>query len=292
MTLLLQTIANGVLIGGLYVGIAIGFALAFGVLDVVDFAVGEWVMLGGFLGFYLWQWLGVDPFFLLPVAFLVFGVAGYLLAPLIYRVRSGSYARPALMALAFTFGISLIMRGSTLTLLGFNTRTVTTQVGQQTFMLGQIALPGLRVVAFAFALLVIAAFLIFLYRTRLGLAIRAVAQNRQTAGLMGIDVKRVSAIVYALYAALTGMVGVLMAAIYSVNAEVGIRYTLFAFFVVVLAGLGSIGGVLAAGLFLGILEALSAVYVGGSYTYLIVFGVLYLVLVVSPRGLLRRGAHV
>src|SRR5690606_38681733 len=100
MTLLLQTIANGLLIGGLYVGIAIGFSLAFGVLDVVDFAVGEWVMLGGFLGFYLWRAFGVDPFLLLPIAFLVFGAAGFLLAPLIYRVRSGGYARPALMALA------------------------------------------------------------------------------------------------------------------------------------------------------------------------------------------------
>lgn len=290
MTLLLQTLANGVLIGGLYVALAIGFALAFGVLDVVDFAVGEWVMLGGFVGYYLQRAFGVDPFLLLPIAFLVFGGFGYLLAPLIYRVRSGGYARPALMALAFTFGISSILRGSTLTLLGFNTRTVTTEVGRGTLMLGPIALPGLRAVAFLIALVLVGAFLIFLYRTRLGLAIRAVAQNKQTAGLMGIDVKRVSAFVYALYAALTGMVGVLMAAIYSVNAEVGIRYTLFAFFVVVLAGLGSILGVLVAGIFLGVLEALSAVYVGGSYTYLIVFGVLYLVLVISPQGLLRRGA--
>ncbi|MBX6341226.1 MAG: branched-chain amino acid ABC transporter permease, partial [Thermomicrobiaceae bacterium] len=287
MTLLAQTIANGLLIGGLYVALSIGFALAFGVLDVIDFAVGEWVMLGGFAGYFLWKWAGVDPFVLLPVVFVVFGAAGYLGAPRHKPVGCDIYARPALMALAFTFGIALIMRGGALTLWGFNTRSIAAGLGGLSVQFGPVSLPGLRLVSFAFALIAVALFLLVLYRTRFGLAVRAVAQNKQYASLMGVDVERVSAHVYALYAALTGMVGVLMAAIYSVTPEVGIRYTLFAFFVVVLAGLGSITGVLVAGLFLGLLEALVAVYVGGNYTFLVVFAVLYLVLVVSPQGIHR-----
>lgn len=106
---------------------------------------------------------------------------------------------------------------------------------------------------------------------------------------MGVDVKRISSLVYALYAGLTAMAGVLIGAIYSITAQVGPQYTLLAFFVVVLAGLGSVGGVLIAGLFLGILQALVTVYVGADYTLAVVFVVLFAVLLVSPRGLLRRG---
>jgi branched-chain amino acid transport system permease protein len=249
-------------------------------------------MLGGFAGYWLWVWLGVDPFLLLPVVLVVFAGAGYLLAPLLYRVRTSRYARPALMALAFTFGVATFMRGAALTAWGYNTRSVETVLGGQSLPLGPLSLPTLRVAAFVFALAATIGFMLFLYRTRLGLAIRATAQNKEHAGLMGVNVRRISALVYALYAGLTGLVGVLMAAIYSVTPEVGVRYTLFAFFVVVLAGLGSLPGVFVAGLFLGLLEALVAVYVGGNYTFLAVFATLYLVLLVSPTGILRRGATV
>jgi branched-chain amino acid transport system permease protein len=106
---------------------------------------------------------------------------------------------------------------------------------------------------------------------------------------MGVDVKRLSSLVYALYAGLTAMAGVLIGAIYSMTAQIGPQYTLLAFFVVVLAGLGSVEGVLVAGLFLGILQSLVAVYVGADYTLGVVFLVLFAVLIISPRGLLRRG---
>jgi branched-chain amino acid transport system permease protein len=131
--------------------------------------------------------------------------------------------------------------------------------------------------------------MLFLYRTRTGLAARAVAQHKENAGLMGVNVKRISSLVYAMYAGLTAMSGVLIGGIYSITAQDGPQYTLLDFFVVVLAGLGSIGGVLVAGLLLGILQALVTVYVSADYTLAIVFGVLFLTLVISPRGLLRRG---
>jgi branched-chain amino acid transport system permease protein len=106
---------------------------------------------------------------------------------------------------------------------------------------------------------------------------------------MGVDVKRLSANVYGLYAGLTGMAGVLMGAIYSVNPEIGLRYTLFAFFVAVLAGLGSVGGALIAALLLGVIEAFVSTYVGSSYSLLAIFTTLFLVLLISPKGILRRG---
>ena len=292
MQLLFQTLVNGLLVGGLYVTISIGFSLAFGVLDVVDFAVGEWVMLGAFAGVGATAWFGIDPFAALPVVFAVFAATGWLLAPLIYRVRTSRYARPALMALAFTFGIATLARGTTLTAVGFDPRTVHTDFATGTLSVVGLNVPWLRLTGFLFAVIATGLFIAFLYFTRTGLAVRATAQNKENAGLMGVNVKRISALVYSAYVGLTGMAGVLIGAIYAVTAQVGPQYALLAFFVVVLAGLGSVLGVLVAGLFLGVLQAIVTVYIGASYTLAIVFGVLFLTLLVSPRGILRRGIAV
>jgi branched-chain amino acid transport system permease protein len=292
MHLLIQTIVNGLLVGGLYVTISVGFSLAFGVLDVVDFAVGEWVMLGAFMGVAARSWFGVDPIAFLPAVFVIFAIVGALIAPLIYRVRSSHYARPALMALAFTFGMATLARGTMLTAVGFNPRSVDTNIVSGTAVVGGIQLPWLRLVGFMFAIVATALFIAFLFLTRTGLAVRATAQNKQYAGLMGVNVKRISTLVYAMYAGLTAMAGVIIGAIYAITAQSGPQYTLLAFFVVVLAGLGSIGGVLAAGLFLGILQAIVTVYIGADYTLAVVFGVLFAVLLVSPKGLLGRGMPV
>src|SRR5690606_33587100 len=153
-----------------------------------------------------------------------------------------------------------------------------TALSGESLMIGSVAVPLLRVVAFAFACAVAAALFLILYRTRYGLAIRATAENRHNAALMGVDVQRLSANVYGLYAGVTGMAGVLMAAIYSVNPETGLRYTLFAFFVAVLAGLGSVGGAILAALLFGVMESVVATYVGSSYSHLAIFATLYLVL--------------
>ena len=312
MQLLFQTLVNGLLVGGLYVTISIGFSLAFGVLDVVDFAVGEWVMLGAFAGVAARAWVDVDPFAALPVVFVVFAAVGWVLAPLIYRVRTSRYARPALMALAFTFGVATLARGGMLTGVGFDPRTVRDAACILTWGANPAAsaphvfehwlrpapgarivvdpnVPWLRLIGFMFAVLATGLFIAFLYLTRTGLAVRATAQNREHAGLMGVNVKRISTLVYAMYTGLTAMAGVLIGSIYAVTAQVGPQYALLAFFVVVLAGLGSVLGVLVAGLFLGVLQAMVTVYVGPSYTLAVVFGVLFLTLLVSPRGILRRG---
>jgi branched-chain amino acid transport system permease protein len=289
VTELAQALVGGILIGGLYVAISIGFSLSFGVLDVVDLAVGMWVVLGAFAVIVASDELGVDAFLLLPVVFLVFGVAGWLIAPLIYRVRTSKYALPALMGLAFTFGLATLIRGGLLTVFGYTPRTVQTDLVSGNVELLGITAPMIRVAGFAFALLATGLFLAFLFYTRTGLAIRATAQSKENAGLMGIDVKRISSLVYAIYTGLTAMAGALLGAIYSMTPEVGLRYTLFAFFVVVLAGLGSVVGVLAAGLFLGVLQSVVTTYVGADYTLMVVFAVLFVALLLFPQGISRRG---
>jgi branched-chain amino acid transport system permease protein len=289
LDLFLQTLANGILIGGVVATFAIGFQLTFGVLHVIDFAVGAWVILGGYLAYFMSALLGVDGFLGLPVAFVLFGAIGYLVGPVIYRVRNSRTARPELMALALTFGLFTLLRGGMLTFWGFNTRSVTTDLASGAVFIGPVVVPMLRVIAFGFAIAAAAVLFFWLYRTRYGLAIRATAENRNTAGLMGVDVRRLSAVVYGVYAGLTGMAGVLMGAIYSVNPEIGLRYTLFAFFVAVLAGLGSVSGAVLAALMLGIIESVVAIYWGSSYSHLAIFATLYVVLLVAPKGILGRG---
>jgi branched-chain amino acid transport system permease protein len=289
VTELAQALVGGILIGGLYVAISIGFSLSFGVLDVVDLAVGMWVVLGAFAVVVASDELGVDAFALLPVVFAAFGVIGWLIAPLIYRVRTSKYALPALMGLAFTFGLATLIRGGLLTAFGYNPRTVHTDLFPGNLELLGITAPTIRVAGFAFAAVATGLFLAFLFYTRTGLAIRATAQSKENAGLMGVDVKRISSLVYAIYTGLTAMAGALLGAIYAMTPEVGLRYTLFAFFVVVLAGLGSVVGVMAAGLFLGVLQSLVTTYVGADYTLLVVFGVLFVALLLFPQGISRRG---
>ncbi|KKN53195.1 hypothetical protein LCGC14_0604750 [marine sediment metagenome] len=289
MDLFLQTIINGVLIGGILISLTIGFQLTFGVLHVIDFAVGGWVMLGGYAAYWLVELAGIDPFISIFLVFALFALIGGAIGPLIYHVRTSRYARPDLMALAFTFGLFLLMRGGALWLWSYNSRNVESVFSGEFLTLGPVTIPLLRLSAFLMAIVICLGVFVLLYRTRFGMAVRAVAQNRDHAGLMGVNVKRVSAYVYGLYTGITASAGGLIATIYSVNPSVGIRYTLFAFFVAVLAGLGSVGGVLIAGLALGLMESIVSTYIGTRYSLLVVFGVLFLVLLVAPKGVLGRG---
>lgn len=289
MDLFIQTLINGILIGGLYILIAIGFSLAFGVLHIIDFAVGEWVMLGAFTAYWVYTLSGVDPILSIPINLILYGIAGYFLYPLIQRIIQQKHRNAILMALAFTFGLSIFFRGSALSLWGFNNRNIVTFISDQSISLLGVTFPVLRLVAFIFAVLTTILFMLFIYKTPLGLAIRVTAENKEIAGLMGIDGQAIARIVYTVYASITGMAGVFIGSIFSINAEMGMRYTAFAFFVVVAGGLGSLGGAIVAGLLLGLIASLVSVYLSSTYTMLILFLVLYLILVFFPRGILRKG---
>lgn len=289
MDLILQTLVNGILIGGVYLIITLGFNLAFGVLSVIDFAVGEWVMLGAFTGYWLNQYLGIDPLAFLPVVFLVFVIVGFIVYPMLHRLLQGRQHARLLMVFVFTFGLATFLRGSALTAWSFNQRSMESFFSARSVHLASLIMPQIRLVAFAFGVLVTIGIAWMLYRTRFGLSVRAVAQDEGKARLMGVNTKRVSATVYALYAGLTGMAGVLIGVIYTVTPQMGAEYTIFAFFIAVLAGLGYVPGVLLAAVLLGLIQAFVAVYVGAAYALLIVFLSLYVILLVAPRGILNRG---
>ncbi len=289
MELFIQTLVDGLLIGGLIIIVGVGFSLCFGVMHIVDFAVGEWVMLGAYAGYLMVHYFGHDPMIYLPVIFLIFCVLGFLIYPLIFRAVSGKGHNPVIMGLVFTFGLSILMKGGALSVWGYHIQSITTWLSGKSISLDLVTVPGLRLAGFVFGLLVTLLFMAFLYKTRFGIIIRATAQDRDTANLLGADVRKVGSLVYSLYAGVTGMSGVLIGALFSIHAAMGAKYSTLAFFVVVLAGMGYVPGVIVAALVLGLLQSFVTVYIGGRFTLAALFLVMYGVLLITPKGILRRG---
>ena len=293
MELLPQALMDGLMLGAIYVIIAVAFSLVYGVMHVIDFAVGEWIMFGAFAGFYLNRATGLDPFLLLPAVFVVFAGLGYLLQPVLQRVLSGKRGNPLLMALVFTFGLSLMFRGLAQTFFGFYSLSVPSRLSNGSFFFEKgtffLTVSHVRLAGLVYAVAITAGLQYLLKYTDFGLGVRALAQHKDAAGLMGVNSKRTSAFVYAIYVGVSAMTGVLIGTILSVSAKMGPEYTIFAFFVVVLAGMGYLAGVPAVAFLLGIIQSVFLIYLDPGYTLLAVFGVLYLILLVSPTGLFRKG---
>jgi branched-chain amino acid transport system permease protein len=291
--LLPQALVDGLLIGGIYVTIAIGFSLAYGVMHIIDFAVGEWIMLGAFLGFYLNKWLQVEPLLFLPLVFIVFAIIGYLFQPVIHRVLSGKKGNPLLMALVFTFGLALMIKGLGLTIFGFYSHSIPSSLSAGSFSLEMgslfVTIPVIRFTGLIYALAITLALHYLLKKTDFGLAVRALAQNRDAAGLMGVNAKRTSSYVYGIYVGISAMSGVLIGCIFSISAQMGSQYTVLSFFVVVLAGMGYLSGVPWAAFLLGVVQSFFLIYFNPGWTLLAVFGILYTVLLISPKGLFGKG---
>jgi branched-chain amino acid transport system permease protein len=293
LLLLPQALVDGLLIGGIYITIAIGFSLAYGVMHIIDFAVGEWIMLGAFLGFYLTKWTAIEPLLFLPVVFAVFFGVGFLFQPVIHRVLSGKKGNPLLMALVFTFGLALMIKGLGLTVFGFYSRSIPSALSAGSFSLemGDLftTVPTIRFIGLLYALLISISLHYILKKTDFGLAVRALAQHKEAAGLMGINAKRTTSYIYGIYVGISAMSGVLIGCIFSISAQMGSDYTVFSFFVVVLAGMGYLSGVPWAAFLLGLVQSFFLIYFNPGHTLLAVFIILYAVLLVSPKGLFGKG---
>ncbi|SFM89884.1 branched-chain amino acid ABC transporter permease [Thermodesulforhabdus norvegica] len=293
--LLPQAVVDGLLIGGIYITVAIGFSLAYGVMHVIDFAVGEWIMLGAFLGYYLSRWLGLEPLVLFPLIFAVFFMIGSFIQPLIHRVLSGRRGNPVLMGLVFTFGLAIMIRGLALTAFGFYSRSIPSTLAEGSLFLQFgplfVTIPTIRLVGLClcYALVVTMGLYFLLHRTDFGLAVRALAQHKEAAGLMGVNAGRTGSYVYGIYVGISAMTGALIGCIFSISAQMGPDYTVFAFFVVVLAGMGYLPGVPWAAFLLGFIQSFFLIYLSPAYTMLAVFGALYLILLISPKGIFGKG---
>lgn len=277
MELFLQTLVNGLLQSGIYALVASGLALAVGVLGIVNFAHGEYLMIGAFLAWAGSALLGVDPLLSLPiVAVAVFGIGA-----LTYRVSiKHVLLAPELNQMLLTFGLGIFLQNLALMLMGGNTRTVTTPYQASSLSLGQLSIGGPKAIAFALAAVILGVLYYTLYRTNLGRQMRAVAQNRRGSQLIGINVDRVYLLAFAVSCGLAAIAGVLISVLLFASPTVGLVFALKAFAIIVMAGLGNLTGVLWASVILGVSEALVQTYVpgGGGWSdavfFLMIFGTL------------------
>ncbi len=277
MELLLQTFINGILAAGLYALVASGLALAVGVVGIVNFAHGEFSMIGAFVSYLLFVGAGIDPILSLGLAALVLFVVGALTY---YGLIRPVLAAPELNQMLLTFGLSVALQNLALLLFGADTRVLSTAYQGTTLTLGGVSFGLPPFAAFVLSVGLLVGLYAFLGRTRLGFAVRAVAQNRLAPGLLGIETQRIYLLAFGLSAALAGVAGVMLSVMLYTSPTVGFAYTLKAFAIIVMAGLGNLRGVVPAAVVLALAEALVSTYVpgGGGWVEAVFFLVIFLAL--------------
>ncbi len=282
---LLQALINGIALGGMYTVLVLGFSIIWGVLGVINFAHGEFVMVGAYMAWMANEFAGIDPFIAAPAIFVVMTVIGFVLQRvLVNRVID----RPHLVSLLVMFGVSIILANGMKLIFTADFRRNDTALDGSWQLFDGVTVPVTKFFVLLCALGILVALSTFLQRTRLGKSIRAAAQNREAAQIVGIDVKWVYAITFAICIGITGVAGALISPILSVQPFQGPPLTLKAFAVTAMSGLGSIKGALGGAMLLGIVEAGLAIYVSGIGTNLAVvasFVVLVVALVTRPQGL-------
>jgi branched-chain amino acid transport system permease protein len=287
LDLFANAIVAGVLLGGFYAAVAIGLAIAFGQLDIVNIAHPAFVIVGSYIAYIVNTHFGLDPVLIgvlvAPVFFLV-GVG-------IYRIYYAAFERTgqeSLSGLAFFFGLMFIIEVVLILVYGVDYRLVRAGYIGETIEVGFVGIPLRMLVPFVVAITCTSAIYLYLSRTFTGRAILAVAQDRLALQLMGADPVRIKQFAFGLAIATTAIAGSLLIIIGPVEPSVGRLYIGRVFAIVVLGGMGSISGMFIAALILGIVETLVATFMGPSWAPAVAFGLLLLTLAVRPAGLLGR----
>lgn len=282
-----QLVILGLLIGGVYVAVGVGFGLVWGVLNIVNLAHGALVIVGAYLTWQLFNTFGLDPFLSLPLVAVALFAFGYALQR---GVINRIIRAPLLFTFMLTFGVNLVLINVLLLVFKSDFRSVTTSYSGQGLELGAIVIPYTRLASLAAALLLAAVLAFILNRTRTGLAIQAVAADRDAAQLVGIDLRHLYAFTFGLGAACAGVAGGLITLIQAITPTAGEPYTLQAFVVVILGGLGRVSATVVGGLAFGLVEVFGQSIPGSGSVFAnaIAFGLMVLVLVTRPQGLFGR----
>ena len=283
VTIFLQLIISGLLIGFVFSLIAVGLTLIWGVMDILNFAHGDFLMLAMFSAFLMFANLGVDPVFSLPVIVGLLFFVGLLTFRLVIRPVLGYHALIALLA---TFGLSIFIRNVVLFFLGPDFRVINQSVlaGKRISFLGlHLSLP--QFVSAIGCVLITYVVYLFISKSKFGRALRATALDKDTALLMGINTNRVFALTFGLGAACVGAAGGFLVNFYYVFPEVGLNFAILSFVIVALGGFGNIGGAFLAGILVGLVENIGGFLVGPEFKYTLVF-ILYLIVIsLRPKGL-------
>jgi branched-chain amino acid transport system permease protein len=282
---IIQIIVNGVLLGGLYACIAIGFSVIWGVMNLINLAHGSMIVLGAYITFFITTNTGIDPFLTIPVAGAALFVIGYLLQIVLINliVRASVF-----MTLIFTFGLDMLMINIFLATVTADLRSLPLAYAHETIKFVGLSVPYGRLIVFVLSIVLTAGLSRFLNSTRTGRAIKATSFDRDAAVLSGIDIDRIYALAFAIGCMMAGMAGSLIAVIYSFSPVTGESFTMKSFVIVVFGGLGSIPGAIVGGVVLGVAENLASYLLDPGYRDAIGFGLLVTTLVLRPQGLLGK----
>ncbi|NMC75137.1 MAG: branched-chain amino acid ABC transporter permease [Geobacteraceae bacterium] len=285
MLLFVQSLISGILVGGVYALIGIGLTIIFGVMRIINFAHGDIMMIGMYLTFNLFTLAGVDPFLSLAVCIPVMFLFGGLLQKVfINRILTALPQNQILL----TIGLGLVMSNTMMLIYTSDYKILTTDYSSSSFSLLGISVSQPLAISFIITAVITAILYWFLMETDMGQAIRATAQDRQAAQLMGINVKRMSIIAFGLGSALAGTAGALISPTYYIFPQIGSTFTLKAFVITVLGGMGSVIGATLGGILIGIAESLGAVYISSGWKEVLVYVIFLLVLLFKPSGLLGK----
>ena len=276
-----QVIISGLLAGSLYAMVALGLGLIFGVMRVLNIAHGPLLMLGAYVTFWLFSTVGLNPYLSLLVSMPLLYLLGMLLQRFLVRRVVDA---PELSSLLLTFGVSIALVNVAQLAFTSDLRAVEYLTGS--FVLGPFAFSKSRVIACAIAIAITVSAFLFLQKTRLGKAIRAVSQSREVAQVCGINVGRIHMIAFGLASALAAAGGSLVAVMVAIQPEMGQVYTFKSFLVIVLGGAGNYPGALLGGLLLGLIEQVSSLFLTTQVNEAVAYILLVLVLLVRPTGLL------
>ncbi len=285
LEILLQTLMSGVLIGLIYALVAIGLTMIFGVMDIVNFSHGEFLMFGMYSSFWMYSLYAWDPMFTLPLTALFLFALGVML----YKVVIRKITNASMLSQIFTtFGLMILFRGIAQFLWKPDFRTVDHSVVSGHVSIAGIQIGSPQVTAGVGAILVTAGIWLFLTKTRAGAALEATAADKEAAQLMGIDSQKMFALAWGIGAACAGVAGALLSTFFPIFPEVGANFILIAFVVVNLGGFGSVVGALLAGVLVGVVEVMGGLLIGPQYKMALVLGLFLAVLMFRPQGLLGK----
>ena len=284
--MLLQQFINGITQGSLFALIAISFSLVWGLLRMVNFALGEIYMFGGFMGWMIVTYVTKNIFIAMAAGIIIGWVLGWIIEKSAFKALRGA---PHIASLICTLGFSVLLKELANVFFGAETKSMPDFLSGTAFSLGTANITWLQIVLIVTAVIILTGLQLFIYKTKTGLGIRAVSLDYQAAGLMGINVDKVISIAFSLSGALAGLVGVLGATYYNaVNPHIGFTPGMKGFVAAVFGGITSIPGAILGGYLLGLIENLSVQFVASGYRDFIAYAILILFLLFRPSGILGK----